>query len=144
MMHTVKQILSHKQTNEIWSIAPDATVYEAIRMLADRRAGALLVMEGADLKGVISERDYAREVILKGRSSKETLVAEIMSADVITVPSTFGVEASLGVMTEHHIRHLPVVDDDEVVGVVSIGDLVKDVISDQQSTIEQLQSYIRG
>ena len=143
-MHTVKQILNFKSNNEIWSIAPDKTVYDAIQVMADRRAGALLVMDGDALKGIISERDYAREVILKGLKSKDTLVSDIMSSDVITIPSTHGVEASLGVMTEHHIRHLPVVDDDVVVGVVSIGDLVKDVISDQQSTIEQLQSYIRG
>ena len=118
-------------------------MFEAIQQMADRRAGALLVMEGAVLKGIISERDYAREVILKGRSSKNTLVGEIMSADVISVPSTFGVSASLGLMTEHHIRHLPIVDDNVVVGVLSLGDLVKDIINHQQSTIEQLQNYIR-
>ncbi len=143
-MHTLKQILESKASNEIWSVVPDDTVYEAIKVMADRRAGALLVMDGENLKGIISERDYAREVILKGRLSKETLVSEIMSSNVISVPSTHGVEASLGIMTDHHIRHLPIVDDDVVVGVVSIGDLVKDVISDQQSTIEQLQNYIRG
>jgi CBS domain-containing protein len=142
-MHTVKQILAHKPAKEIWSIAETATVFEAIQQMADRRAGALLVMEGAVLKGIISERDYAREVILKGRSSKNTLVGEIMSADVISVPSTFGVSASLGLMTEHHIRHLPIVDDNVVVGVLSLGDLVKDIINHQQSTIEQLQNYIR-
>ena len=142
-MHTVKQILAHKPAKEIWSIAETATVFEAIQQMADRRAGALLVMEGAVLKGIISERDYAREVILKGRSSKSTLVGEIMSADVISVPSTFGVSASLGLMTEHHIRHLPIVDDNVVVGVLSLGDLVKDIINHQQSTIEQLQNYIR-
>ncbi|NQV69289.1 MAG: CBS domain-containing protein [Pseudohongiella sp.] len=142
-MHTVKQILALKPAKEIWSIAETATVFEAIQQMADRRAGALLVMEGAALKGIISERDYAREVILKGRSSKSTLVGEIMSADVISVPSTFGVSASLGLMTEHHIRHLPIVDDNVVVGVLSLGDLVKDIINHQQSTIEQLQNYIR-
>lgn len=142
-MHTVKQILGHKESNEIWSIGSDATVFEAIQMMADKRVGALLVMEGAALKGIISERDYAREVILKGRLSKETLVGEIMSSSVITVPSTQSVDASLSIMTQNHIRHLPIVDDDTVVGVLSLGDLVKDVISDQQSTIEQLENYIR-
>ncbi|PCJ23445.1 MAG: histidine kinase [SAR86 cluster bacterium] len=142
-MHTVKQILVNKQFNEIWSITPDATVFDAIQSMADRRAGALLVMTGKNLEGIISERDYAREVILKGRSSKETLVKEIMSTSVISVPSSFTVNASLELMTNHHIRHLPIVDDGAVVGVLSLGDLVKDVISDQQSTIEQLQSYIR-
>jgi CBS domain-containing protein len=144
MMHTVKQILGHKERNEIWSIDADATVFEAIQVMADKRVGALLVMEGAALNGIISERDYAREIILKGRLSKETLVGEIMSSSVITVPSTQSVDASLGIMTQNnHIRHLPIVDDNIVVGVLSLGDLVKDVISDPQSTIEQLENYIR-
>ena len=143
-MHTVKQILGQKESNEIWSIEPDATVLEAIQAMADKRAGALLVMEGSALKGIISERDYAREVILKGRSSKDTLVGEIMSTNLITVPSTQSVDSSLAIMSENHIRHLPIVDDDTVVGVLSLGDLVKDVINDQQSTIEQLENYIRG
>lgn len=142
-MHTVKQILNQKQANEIWATRADATVFEAIQEMADRRVGALLVMDGDSLKGIISERDYAREVILKGRSSKKTLVGEIMSSKVISVPSTFGVSASLGVMTENHIRHLPIIDDNVVVGVLSLGDLVKDIINHQQSTIEQLQNYIR-
>lgn len=143
-MHTMQQILKQKESNEIWAISPDATVYEAIQMMADRRAGALLVMEGPALRGIISERDYAREVILKGRASRSTLVGEIMSSRVITVPSIHGVEDAMGLMTDNHIRHLPIVDDGRVVGVVSIGDLVKDVIDHQQSTIEQLENYIRG
>ncbi|NKB32860.1 MAG: CBS domain-containing protein [Pseudomonadales bacterium] len=143
-MHTLNQILNRKQINEIWSVGPDATVLEAIQVMADKRAGALVVMSGADLVGIISERDYAREVILKGRQSSETKVEEIMSAKVVTVPSTESVKASLALMTDNHIRHLPIVDDGRVVGVVSIGDLVKDIISDQQSTIDQLESYIRG
>lgn len=143
-MHTLHQILGHKQINEIWSVKPDDTVYQAIQSMADRRAGALLVMEGSALTGIISERDYAREVILKGRSSKDTLVSQIMSAEVVTVASTDSVDTALKIMTQNRIRHLPVVDDGEVIGVVSIGDLVKDVISDQQSTIEQLENYIRG
>jgi len=143
-MHTVQQILNLKDHNEIWSISPDATVYDAVQSLADKRVGALLVMSGQQLVGIVSERDYAREVILKGRSSKETKVSEIMSANVISVPSTNGVEASLSVMTSNRIRHLPVVDDGTVVGMVSMGDLVKDIISDQQSTIEHLENYIRG
>jgi CBS domain-containing protein len=142
-MHTLQQILNQKQTDEIWSVPPTATVFEAIQVMADKRAGALLVMKQAKLEGIISERDYAREVILKGRGSKQTLVGEIMSADVITVTSADSVQGALELMTEHHIRHLPIVDDDNVVGVVSIGDLVKDVISVQQTTIEQLENYIR-
>lgn len=143
-MHTVQQILNSKRIDEIWSILPDATVYEAVQMLADKRVGALLVMEDSKLLGIISERDYAREVILKGRASKETRVRDIMSSNVITVSSTEGVQDSLGVMTNNRIRHLPVVDGGVVQGVISMGDLVKDIISDQQSTIEQLENYIRG
>ncbi len=143
-MHTVQQILNNKRIDEIWSILPDATVYEAVQMLADKRVGALLVMQDSELLGIISERDYAREVILKGRASKETRVKDIMSSNVISVPSTEGVQASLGVMTNNRIRHLPVVDGGVVQGVISMGDLVKDIISDQQSTIEQLENYIRG
>lgn len=142
-MHTLQQILNQKESNDIWSVPPTNTVFEAIQVMADKRAGALLVMDGDKLEGIISERDYAREVILKGRSSKKTLVGEIMSAEVITVATTDSVQHALEVMTEHHIRHLPIVDDSTVSGVVSIGDLVKDVISVQQSTIEQLENYIR-
>lgn len=142
-MHTLQQILNQKESNDIWSVPPTNTVFEAIQVMADKRAGALLVMDGDKLEGIISERDYAREVILKGRSSKKTLVGEIMSAQVITVATTDSVQHALEVMTEHHIRHLPIVDDSTVAGVVSIGDLVKDVISVQQTTIEQLENYIR-
>ena len=142
-MHTLQQILKQKENDDIWSIPPTNTVFEAIQVMADKRAGALLVMDGTKLEGVISERDYAREVIIKGRSSKKTLVSEIMSSNVITVAPTDSVQNALEVMTEHHIRHLPIVDNTTVVGVVSIGDLVKDVIAMQKSTIEQLESYIR-
>ncbi|MAX07680.1 MAG: CBS domain-containing protein [Pseudohongiellaceae bacterium] len=143
-MHTVNQILSQKQTNEIWSIGPDASVLEAIQAMADKRAGALIVLRGPKLVGIISERDYAREVILKGRKSHDTSVAEIMSSKVVTVSSSESVRSSLALMTDNHIRHLPIVDNGRVMGMVSIGDLVRDIISDQQSTIEQLESYIRG
>ena len=142
-MHTLQQILNQKESGDIWSVPPTNTVFEAIQVMADKRAGALLVMDGAKLEGIISERDYAREVILKGRSSKKTLVGEIMSSNVITVAPTDSVQNALEVMTQHHIRHLPIVEDTTVVGVVSLGDLVKDVISMQQTTIEQLESYIR-
>lgn len=142
-MHTVQQILNQKNVSDIWSITPDATVFEAIQMMADRHVGALLVMEDEALRGIISERDYAREVILKGRASKDTLVGQIMSAPVISVTPTHTVSDSLSLMTTKHIRHLPVVEGETVCGIVSIGDLVKDVIDDQQSTIEQLENYIR-
>lgn len=143
-MHTVQQILDRKQLKEIWSIAPDATVFGAIQLMADKRIGALLVMDDGKLTGIISERDYAREVILKGRASRDTPVAQIMSTEVITVNPTVGVEAALSIMSDRRIRHLPVVIDDSVVGVISIGDLVEDVINHQQATIEQLENYIRG
>ena len=142
-MHTLQQILNQKEAGDIWSVSPTATVFEAIQVMADKRAGALLVMDGDKLSGIISERDYAREVILKGRGSKQTLVGEIMSSDVISASTGDTVQSALETMTQHHIRHLPIVDDAVVVGVVSIGDLVKDVISVQQTTIEQLENYIR-
>ena len=143
-MHTVNQVLNQKEIKEVWHIAADNTVYEAIQAMASKRVGALLVMKRLTLEGIISERDYAREVILKGRSSTDTRVAEIMTSNVISVPSSESVESSLAVMTENHIRHLPVVDENKVVGVLSIGDLVKVIISDQQSTIKELEGYIRG
>ena len=143
-MLTVQQVLNQKQTNEIWHIKPDNTVYEAIQVMATKKVGALLVMKGVALKGIISERDYAREVILKGRSSTDTRVDDIMSSNVISVSSSESVEASLAVMTDNHIRHLPIIDGNMVIGVLSLGDLVKTIINDQQSTIQQLESYIRG
>lgn len=143
-MLTVQQVLNQKQTNEIWHIRPDNTVYEAIQVMATKKVGALLVMKGVALKGIISERDYAREVILKGHSSTDTRVDDIMSSNVISVSSSESVEASLAVMTDNHIRHLPIVDENMVIGVLSLGDLVKTIINDQQSTIQQLENYIRG
>ena len=143
-MHTMRQILDRKNNSRIISIRPDASVYDAIKLMADQRVGALLVMTGPELQGVISERDYAREVILKGRASRDTRVDEIMTTKVISVPSTQAVDSALNLMTDHHIRHLPVVDDGLVVGVASLGDIVKDIMSDQRATIEQLQEYIRS
>ena len=143
-MHTVNQVLNQKEIKEVWHITADNPVYEAIQAMASKKVGSLLVMKRLTLEGIISERDYAREVILKGRSSTDTRVAEIMTSNVISVPSSESVESSLAVMTENHIRHLPVVDENKVVGVLSIGDLVKVIISDQQSTIKELESYIRG
>ena len=143
-MLTVQQVLNQKQAKEIWHIRPDNTVYEAIQAMATKKVGALLVMKGVALKGIISERDYAREVILKGRSSTDTRVDEIMSSNVISASSSESVEASLAVMTDNHIRHLPIVDENMVIGVLSLGDLVKTIINHQQSTIQQLENYIRG
>lgn len=143
-MHTMRQILDRKQNKQICSIRPEESVYDAIKLMADRRVGALLVMTGPELQGIISERDYAREVILKGRASRDTRVDEIMTTNVISVPSKHAVDAALNLMTDNHIRHLPIVDEGLVAGIVSLGDLVKDIMSDQRATIEQLQNYIRS
>jgi len=142
-MVTIKQILGTKG-RDIWSVDPAETVYQAISLMAEKRVGALLVMESSQLVGIISERDYAREIILKGRASRDTPVRDIMSREVITITLDHRVEDSLAVMTEQRVRHLPVLDQDRVVGVVSIGDLVKEIIREQQSTIEHLENYIRG
>ena len=129
---------------EIWSIRPEATVYDAVEMLADKGIGALLVMAEGKLVGILSERDYARKVILKGKASKQTLVHEIMTSPVVTVTSQETVDQCMTRMTDRRIRHLPVVQDDKVVAMVSIGDLVKWIITAQEETIQRLEDYISG
>src|SRR6478672_11887261 len=140
---TIGAILTQKR-KEVYSIPPGATVFEAIEMMDAKNVGALLVMEGDRLKGVISERDYTRKVVLRGKRSREAKVAEIMSTNVFTTHSREGVDECLRIMTDKHIRHLPVLDGDKVVGVISIGDLVKHVISCQQAAIAHLENYIHG
>jgi CBS domain-containing protein len=140
-MRTVRQLLEAK-TPEIYAIAPEAPVIEAIRLMAEKRIGAVLVMEGTRLVGILSERDYARKIVLQGRSSSDTPVRTIMTADVITVRPEDTAEHCMQVVTEQRIRHLPVIRGGEVLGVVSIGDLVKAVIEDQQVELDQLQRYI--
>ena len=138
----INEILAHKNS-ELWSISPDATVFEAIQMMADRNIGALPVIASGKLLGVVSERDYTRKVALKGKSSKETRVREILAAPVIASPSDT-VEECMKLMTSHRVRHLPILQGDELIGLVSIGDLVNWIISAQTSTIHQLESYITG
>ena len=142
-MRTVRQLLEGKPA-DVFSIAPDAAVIDAIRLMAERRVGALLVMEGPRLAGIVSERDYARKVVLQGRSSKDTPVRDIMTAQVVTVAPSDSTEHCMELVTNSRIRHLPVLDGDQVVGVLSIGDLVKAVISEQAEEIEHLQRYIAG
>lgn len=142
-MTTVRQLLDRKG-RAIYSLGPEDPVLEAIELMAEHHVGAMLVMQGESLVGILSERDYARKVVLLGRSSSETPVWQIMSSPVITVTPEQSVDDCMRLMTERRIRHLPVVQNGRVVGVVSIGDLVKAVIEEQQRTIEQLEAYIHS
>jgi CBS domain-containing protein len=139
----VSEILNAKG-RQTWSVSPNTTVLEAIQMMAEKNVGALLVLDDGKLIGIISERDYTRKVILRGKASKDTAVKEILSNDVIHVSPSDSVEECMRLMTSHRIRHLPVLEGDQVTGVISIGDLVNWIISAQTSTIHQLQTYISG
>jgi len=142
-MKLVKHLLDTKGRDVI-SITPDASVYDAVKLMADKGVGSLLVMNGDELKGIITERDYARKVILESRSSEKTRVAEIMSTEVTTVSGEQNVSQCMEVMTRRRIRHLPVVEDGAVIGMLSMRDLVQAIIADQKEEIEQLESYISG
>ena len=142
-MKLVKHLLDTKGRHVI-SVSPDASVLDAIITMAEKVIGSLLVMEDDNLRGIITERDYARKVIVKGRSSKTTLVSEIMSTTVLTTSSGQSVNECMELMTERRIRHLPVLDENRVIGLISIGDLVQAIISDQQEEIQHLEQYISG
>ena len=142
-MKTIKQILDAKG-HDVWSIDLDGTVFDAINLMAEKEVGALLVTESGKPVGVISERDYARKVILKGRSSQETSIRRIMTTRVVYADPHRSVEECMALMTGKHIRHLPIMDGEQLLGMISIGDLVKAIIAEQQLTIEQLERFIRG
>lgn len=142
-MKTVDQVLGEKG-REVFSIGPDASVYEALKLMADREIGALLVMERKNPVGLVSERDYARKVILKGHSSKELKVRDIMNTRLVCARPEQSVEECMAIVTEERERHLPVLDNGKVAGMISIGDLVKAIIADQRFVIEQLEGYISG
>ena len=142
-MITIRKLLDSKGRN-VWSIAPGASVFEAIELMAKKHVGALVVLENDKLVGIVSERDYARKVILEGKASKETLTQEIMTRRVLYVGQDKTIQECMALMTEKRIRHLPVLEGDHVEGVVSLGDLVKEIIAEQQFIIEQLETYINS
>ena len=143
-MKSVAEILRSKPDQTVYSIAPGVSVYDALRLMADKNIGALLVVEEGKIVGILSERDYARKVVLMDRSSKQTAVREVMTSSVMYARPDQTNEECMALMTDNRLRHLPVIDNGRLLGLVSIGDLVKDIISEQQFTIEQLQHYIRG
>jgi CBS domain-containing protein len=142
-MKTVRQLLQVKG-DYVCSVSPETTILGALKLMAEKNVGALLVLQNGELVGIFSERDYARKVVLRGKSSRETQVREVMTVKVDCVNPSQSVHDCMGLMTEKHIRHLPVIEENQLVGVISIGDVVKAVISDQEFTIEQLESYITG
>lgn len=141
-MKTVGELLTVKG-GDLWSIGPDRTVYEALALMAERRIGAVLVFEGSRMVGILSERDYARRVVLKGKASKETAVREIMTAEVVSVTTRHTVDDCMAIMTDRRIRHLPVTVGERIVGILSIGDVLKALLSEKQSQIDQLEDYIK-
>jgi CBS domain-containing protein len=143
-MFSIRRVLENKADSTLWSVQPGDTVLAAITLMAEQRIGAVLVMDGDELVGILSERDYSRKCVLQGRRSADTVVSEIMTREVVTVPPTMTAREGLELMTHSFFRHLPVVEDGKLIGVVSIGDLVKRVIAEQDFLIEQLEQYIIG
>ncbi|MGB7193219.1 MAG: CBS domain-containing protein [Collimonas pratensis] len=143
-MKTVAQILKTKQNQAVYTISPGAKVFDAIKMMSEHSIGALLVTEGEIIVGIVTERDYARKMILKGRSSTDTSVRDIMTSSVMYVRPEDSNEQCMALMTENRLRHLPILDNGKLIGIISIGDLVKDIISEQQFIIQQLEHYIMG
>jgi len=142
-MKTIGDLLKAKGA-DVYSISPDATVFDALKVMADKEVGALVVLENGELVGIISERDYARKVILKGKFSRDTPVREIMAPEIICLSPSQTVEGCMGLMTDKRIRHIPVLEENRLVGIISIGDVVKSVISEQKFRIDELEHYIRG
>ena len=142
-MNTIRQLLQTKG-HDLWSARPDTSVYDALQLMDEHSIGALLVLDGDDLVGIFSERDYARKVVLKGKTSRGTTIGEIMSRRVSCVRTNQTIEECMALMTDRRIRHLPVLEDEKLVGVISIGDVVKAVISEQEFVISQLENYITG
>jgi CBS domain-containing protein len=142
-MRSVKDILQEKGT-QVYAISPDAKVYEALQLMADKNVGALMVMEGDRAVGLISERDYARKIVLKGKFSKDVPVHEIMTADIVRIGPDRNVENCMELMTDKRVRHLPVFDNDRLIGIISIGDIVKAIIEHKEEIIKQLEGYIKG
>ena len=142
-MTSIRQLLEEKGT-DVWSTSPEASVYDVLLLLAEKNIGALLVLQDGELVGIVSERDYARKVVLHGKVSMETPVREIMTEEVITCSPQITIKEAMALMTEKHIRHLPVIEGTKIVGLISIGDLVKSIIADQEFMINQLENYISG
>jgi CBS domain-containing protein len=143
-MKSVAQVLKSKPRQSVEAVAPSTSVFDAVKLLAEKNIGALLVLDGQRIAGIVTERDYARKIVLLGRSSRETTVADIMSSPVMYVRPDQTNEECMALMTDNRVRHLPVVDQGRLVGLISIGDLVKDIISEQKFIIEQLEHYIAG
>ena len=137
----VKKLLD-KKGHEVYSVSPDATVYDALKLMAKKEIGALVVIEDEKMVGILSERDYARKIILKGKSSKETAVADVMSTPIISINPGSSIDECMTLMTTKHIRHLPIIENDKLLGIVSIGDVVKAVISEQESVIHELKGFV--